>query len=159
MRAPITESPGSLELFHHHPAKIYAFETFCPRVCSILPSRYRSRCSRPYVNSHHLCTDTAAIHTAVSEVAFLVQNRLSPYITFYRLLSVPRFVTEDTFFTLKNTSIVDSALPSVAVDRRVNKPVLQHTPPQPSPRCLRNRGPPVTGRIPTALKIRIVLSL
>jgi hypothetical protein len=30
------------------------------------------------LTSHHLCTDTAALYTAVSEVAFLVQNRSSP---------------------------------------------------------------------------------
>jgi hypothetical protein len=132
-----------LRLFDRHPANFTSLKRFSPSICSILSSCYRSGCSRSYVNPHHLCTDTAALYTAVSEVAFLVQNRLSPYITFYRLLSVSRFVTEDTLFTLKHASIFDSALLSVAVDHQVNKSLLQPIPPQLPLLCIRNPRPPV----------------
>ena len=68
--------------FYHHRAKIYALRCSVSRICSILSNCRCSGCSHPCVDSHHLCTDTAALHTAVSEVAYLVQNRPSPYITF-----------------------------------------------------------------------------
>jgi len=61
-----------------------------------------------------MCTDTVALHTAVSEVAFMVQNRPSPHITFCRVLSVSRFVMEDTIFTLKYISDLILLLPLVA---------------------------------------------
>ena len=89
--AAIIHAPA---LPNHHLAKIYT-------PASVEAPRATLFVIECYVDSHHLCTDTAALHTAVSEVAFLVQNRLSPYITFYRLLSVSRFVTEDTLWIPK----------------------------------------------------------
>ena len=85
---------------------LHSQKSFASRICSITSNCYRSGCSHPCVDPHHLCTDTAALYTAVSEVAFLVQNRLSPYITFCRLHSVSRFVTEDTLRITEYISIL-----------------------------------------------------
>lgn len=84
---------------------------------------YRSGCFRSRVNPHHLCTDAAALCTAVSEVAFLVQNRLSPYITFCRPVSVSRFVTEDTI-SIPNAMLFILSYPSCHLDRTGMPPFL-----------------------------------
>lgn len=69
----------SLVLYHHqrdHPTKICTLPGDALYSCaySMLPSCFCSIYTRSHADSHHLCTDTAGLDTAVSEVAFLVQN-------------------------------------------------------------------------------------
>jgi len=128
--------PSSLKILHPQ-------NRFVSSVCSTIPSRPRLLCSHSYVDSHHLCTDAAALTTAVSEVAFLVQNRHSPYITFCRRLSVSRFVTEDTLQIQKYISNFDST----SCRLRTNRYTIAAS--------VGNR-PESTGWIPTTLEIWLV---
>ena len=128
-QSPVNVVPPS-SLKNLHPQK-----RFVSSDCSILSSCSRPGCSHSYVDSHHLCTDAAALCTAVSEVAFLVQNRHSPYITFCRLLSVSRFVTEDTLQNQKYISIFYSASPSTPCHE-----------------------PPLVARVPTGISLPLQLA-
>ena len=119
------------------PQKFALSSLFSPCLSNILEP-LRSACSANHANSHHLCTDAAALSTAVSEVAFLVQNRLSLYITFHRLYLAYRGLSRKIHFP--STNISPFFIPLHHWSRVVGR---LSSPQTIALRCIRDHGPPV----------------